>query len=308
MKRFFVLLCVVSALMICTAKLPSRADFGDFAGDNDYGGFDYDNDYDYDYDDDDDYGYGYGGYYGGHTTSGGSSDFDFMTVIVIIIVAGALIASAAKRYRKASSAGQRVYTGTQPTSASSLRPMSEYKQLDHDFDETALCDRMGNIYMQLQSCWTNKDIEPLRPYLTDNLYNMSARQLDNLRRSGRTNYIERIAVLERKLTGFEQSEGYDKLHLILKTRIVDYTVDADGNVVSGSKTAEKFMTYEWVLIRKTGVTTQKDSGTRTITCPHCGAPVDINASARCEYCDSVLTVDNEDWVISTIKGISQVTK
>ena len=47
----------------------------------------------------------------------------------------------------------------------------------------------------------------------------------------------------------------------LRTRIVDYTVkDATGEVVSGSKTAEKFLTYEWTLIRsKDSVTPDKEA-------------------------------------------------
>ena len=43
-------------------------------------------------------------------------------------------------------------------------------------------------------------------------------------------------------------------------------------------------------------------------CPNCGAPLDVNHSAKCEYCGQVITVDDYDWVISQIKGISQVTK
>ena len=45
-----------------------------------------------------------------------------------------------------------------------------------------------------------------------------------------------------------------------------------------------------------------------IICPSCGAPLDINASARCPYCDSVIQRADHDWVICSIKGVSQVTK
>lgn len=84
----------------------------------------------------------------------------------------------------------------------------------------------------------------------------------------------------------------------------------DGFYLMGteSKTAEKFMTYEYTLIRKSGMKTTQPSGeTRTVTCPKCGAPVDINKSAECEYCGNILTVDAAEWTISNIKGISQRT-
>ena len=44
------------------------------------------------------------------------------------------------------------------------------------------------------------------------------------------------------------------------------------------------------------------------TCPYCGAHVDINHSAVCEYCNSVLTTDSFDWAVSNIKGIAQRSK
>ena len=94
----------------------------------------------------------------------------------------------------------------------------------------------------------------------------------------------------------------------MRTRITDYTLsDRDGQLLSGSRTAEKFMTYEWTLTRTSGLTTQEEQAMTTITCPHCGAPVNVNESAKCPYCGSVLTVKKHDFAISQIKGISQRT-
>ena len=44
-----------------------------------------------------------------------------------------------------------------------------------------------------------------------------------------------------------------------------------------------------------------------ITCPGCGAPLDVNASARCPYCGTVIQQQAQDWVISAIRGIKQQT-
>ena len=42
-------------------------------------------------------------------------------------------------------------------------------------------------------------------------------------------------------------------------------------------------------------------------CPACGAPLDINATAKCPYCGSVVTVQQEEWALSSIKGLYQRT-
>ena len=68
------------------------------------------------------------------------------------------------------------------------------------------------------------------------------------------------------------------------------------------------MTYEWTLVRTTGVNTSRSTGTTGQTCPYCGANVNINQSAVCEYCGSVLTTDTFDWAVSNIKALSQRTR
>ena len=65
------------------------------------------------------------------------------------------------------------------------------------------------------------------------------------------------------------------------------------------------MTYEWTMIRKKGMTSQKAGEKTTMNCPNCGAALDVNHSAECEYCGSIITNGDYDWVLSSIKGIAQ---
>ena len=40
-------------------------------------------------------------------------------------------------------------------------------------------------------------------------------------------------------------------------------------------------------------------------CPNCGAPVDINSSATCPYCESILVKDAADYVMSKKTCVGQ---
>ena len=198
--------------------------------------------------------------------------------------------------------------GAVAASGQRLRDMKKYTEFDPGFDTAAMTEKLSRLYVQMQQCWTAKDLEPLRPYMTDAFFNQSAGQLRQMAEAGQTNYVERIAVLSCTLTGWYRDKVNDHVFARLNTRIVDYTLDdASGKLVSGSKMKEKFMTYEWELIRPTGSTTQPEDSLRSVSCPHCGAPLSINESARCQYCDSVVTVHEHDFVISGIRGISQKT-
>ena len=72
----------------------------------------------------------------------------------------------------------------------------------------------------------------------------------------------------------------------------------------------KFMEKVWWPIsrRMTGKRQQRmDKEHCYFTCPGCGAPLDVNASARCPYCGTVIQQQAQDWVISAIRGIKQQT-
>ena len=194
-------------------------------------------------------------------------------------------------------------------SVRTLNPMSSYLEFDPEFDEERIKTLMGNLYVQMQDTWHAKDISPLRPYMTDSFFSQMDRQLDAFRKTGRTDYTERIAVLSVSLKGWRQSAGMDYLTVGLNSRIVSYVLDdRTGKLLSGDMNREKFMEYEIELCRKSGATTSPATeGTHSATCPHCGAPLKLNASAQCEYCGSVIEAVNTDWAICGMRGISQRT-
>ena len=304
-------LCIIFAfLFVCISAVSlaavSRA-AGDFDGGADFGG-DSGGDYGGGYDSDDyDYGGGFG-YSSGSSSgsSGGGGGAFFGLVIVIIIVVVIILANRKK--------GQGVIqqtpvnAGGTATDASTLSPMQSYLQLDPAFSEAEFKEKLSNLFVQFQNDWQGKNLEPLRPYFSDAFYAQMDRQLDQYRQNYKTKYIERVAVLGITLSGWKQESGNDVIIARLNTRFTTYTLDdRTGNLLNGSRTAEKFLDYEWQLQRPSGRTTVGGSGIKVQNCPNCGATININRTAKCEYCGSIVTVDSYDWVLNGIKAISQRT-
>ena len=317
MKRARILLALLLVLTLVAAVtvIPCAAiDFGDYSGDNDF-----------------DFGGGGGSDWGGGDSDwGGGSDSDsdgsggsggFLGIlfelflllpwplkIVLILVVIAVFALFVLRKGKGGSTPANAPVRMQRQEQPPLRPMNEYYPIDPDFNEEAFREKLSNLYVQMQNGWTAKDIEPLRPYFSDALYTQMERQLQAYKTGHRTNYVERIAVMGVSLKGFRQTPENDLITAVLQTRIVDYTLDDNtGNLISGDRTREKFMTYEWDLVRSKGRTTSATAGVKKIFCPNCGAPLDVNSSARCEYCGSVINASSHDWAICNITAISQQT-
>ncbi len=318
-KRYLWLFLAILFSMVITSPIVGRADFGDYAGDSDYGDSGYSDSYDSDYSwsdsDDDDYDYQ-------SSSSGDSasmSDFGFAFVIFVVVMAYIMLKDSidTRRRKKKRAAKNKKNQGTTRSAGGSGRykanqprgkDISTYVEVDPNFDQTAFEEKLSNLYVQMQNGWTDKNIKSLQPYFSDAIFKQMERQLQQKIKAGQTNYVERIAVLSVTPQTWYQENDFDHIVVRLETRIVDYTLDdATGELISGSKSKEKFMTYEWDLSRKTGVTTEKTEGPKTIHCPNCGAPLDINASTICPFCRSVVKTEQEDWVITRIQGLAQRT-
>ena len=49
-------------------------------------------------------------------------------------------------------------------------------------------------------------------------------------------------------------------------------------------------------------TKEGTADTNTTNCPNCGAPTKITSSGKCEYCGSIITTGEHDWVLSGLEG------
>ncbi|NCB74930.1 MAG: transport protein [Clostridia bacterium] len=297
-KKSLLTFFIITILLIGIFLVPALADAGSFSGNSGYGG-------------------SFGGSSGG-TSFGGSGAWGLLALgsaggssggVFAIIIIAFIVFNIWKNFRRRNRAV--TFSHTQDNDYSQPMPIETLRKIDPNFLVYPMKEKISNLYVRMQNAWQAKEFEEMRPFMTDALYNQFKLQLDELVRSGCTNHVERIAVLEVNLRGWKTDESNDAVIAQLQTRIIDYiSNDTTGELISGSKTMEKFMTYEWTLIRSKGMTTPETAGEGsenvvTIHCPSCGAPVEINQSAKCPYCDSVINSADYDWVISEIKGIAQ---
>ncbi len=305
---------LVIIAVLTTMTFVAVADFGDFSGDRDYGDSDSGSGCGGDSDDDWDYGDSDSGSGCNINLSEGSTASPVITVIIIVfmicIAVGVVRAVIQNRKNKNKPDGDRSQpviprsSGTEVQSlAVPLQSIKEYTARDPEFNSAALIAQISNLYVQLQNCITARDLTPVRPYFTSEMYEQYAKQLDEqYTQQNKTNHIERVAVLGVLLEGWRTNGDNDEIVAAVSSRVVNYvTDDTSGKVIKGSSTAEVFGRDKWLLTRPTGVKTVSHSGqTTSFTCPYCGAPMDLSKSAKCEFCDSVVASDLTGWVISAI--------
>lgn len=293
------LACAVALMLSCAGF--ALADAGDFVGTYDYGG---------------------GSVSGGEDASTlGDLFYVFLYIFlyvpygwvivlaIVIIIAVVWLISKLRGDKPPKGAGDHERVVVEDTfDTGKLRDMSSFQAKDPSFKQEDMREQVSNLYVQLQNAWTDKDLSPMRPFFSDGLYSQFDRQLDRYRDGHITNKVEGIAVLGVVFEGWYQDDDQDCIALKLSCRITDYTVDdATGEVVKGSPYAEKFMSYRWILSRSSDLSTEKKGSLQTVKCPNCFGVVQINKTAKCPYCDSIITLEEHDWVVTAIQGLSQTT-
>ena len=252
-------------------------------------------DYDYSYDDDDDYDYEY--------SSSSTRELNSTEIIILIIIAIIFMAIKSKtRNRKPPLNYKNNY---RPTIEQQENVEEKVKQIDELFNEAEFLAWVKDLFVKLQEAWTARDWSTIRYFESNELFEQHQKQLQGYIDNHQINKMERICVKSAKLSKFEQSGDKDILTVILSSKMIDYIIDdRTQEIIKGDKVTDRHSTYKLVFVRKTGIKTKVGTNEVNATnCPNCGAPTQITSSGKCEYCGSVITTGEFNWVLSNLEKI-----
>jgi Tim44-like domain len=159
--------------------------------------------------------------------------------------------------------------------------------------------RVQLVFLEFQRAWTARDLAAMRPFLSDNLFEVEtywvrayeAQKLRNVTQNARITRIELARVASDRF--------FDAMTIRLFATSLDYTLaNADGRLVCGSRSKERSYSEYWTFIRSV----QRTGPPRVDkACPNCGAPLAINMAGHCTYCKAKVTSGDFDWVLSKIE-------
>lgn len=288
-KKILIVICIC----LCIFSTVTFADVGSFE-DYDSGWDSWDSGSSWDYD------YSYG-------TGGGIYFFDGpIGLIIFVIIIIAYIYGAKHR------GPTRPMHNLQPKTMEPNMQQLEAKQIeienqiqinDPDFNKEELISWSKNLFIKLQQAWTQRDWETIRTFETESLFEQHKNQLQGYINNKQINVMDRICVRYAHLYNYRLEGDKEILTIRLNSRMTDYIIDEETKkVLKGDKTTERVNTYLLTFIRKNGVKTKPGTiQVNTTNCPNCGAPTKITSSGKCEYCGSVITTGEYNWVLSNLE-------
>lgn len=139
-----------------------------------------------------------------------------------------------------------------PAIADLERGLGYVRQMDEGFDPESFVRSAGEVFRKVQTAVGLRDVSMLRDRLTPQMHAVLQGQCDELKGSGRTNHVEQVHIERSDVTEIWQEGGQDFATVYLAGALRDFTVDATGTVVAGSRTeTEKFAEY-WTFTRPVG--------------------------------------------------------
>jgi predicted lipid-binding transport protein (Tim44 family) len=139
-----------------------------------------------------------------------------------------------------------------PATADLGRGVGHIRQMDPTFDELQFTATATAVFMRVQGAWPTGNLEAVRDVLAPEIAAEMQRECDQLLAQGRTNRVEQIDVNRAQVSEAWQENGQDYVTVLFSASMVDYVMDAGGNVVEGSRTTPNRVEEFWTFTRPVG--------------------------------------------------------
>lgn len=229
--------------------------------------------------------YSSGSSYSSYSSSGSSSsEAGFVGVIIWIVIMLVIIYITTRRSKP--------YTIPDTKLQSNAEAIAKLKELIPGFDEKQFLQDGYKIFLDVEDAWMNFELDKVHNVITDEMFNMYESQLSSMEIKGEQNIMNGFNLKDCAITNYINQNDNIEVETKYIIEFYDYIIDKEsGKVLRGSKSSKLRMYYNFTFI-------MKNTDEKIDHCPNCGAPVEVNASGVCPYCNSKIVGENTSWVMS----------
>lgn len=167
---------------------------------------------------------------------------------------------AAQAFQGASYSGTNAEPVFKNPSSGGYTPVSEveegyrrFRQMDPNFSEQSLKEEFEDIFFRVQAAWMNRSLDGVVGMLTPEMTAYFIGEFDGMKKQGRINRLENIAIRKIEPSEIWQEEGRDYVTVLITANLLDYTVDdRTGQVVGGDQMNPVKFEEFWTFCRDIG--------------------------------------------------------
>lgn len=115
------------------------------------------------------------------------------------------------------------------------------REYDPFWDYDKMLDLTKDMFLKMQVAWSDRNMEPLRNMVTNDLYEGCTQRLEAMKAKLEKNFIEQIEIKKVKIIGEEAHEDKEKDTFIayIGGHLVDYMVAEQTNKIFQNEKKEK---------------------------------------------------------------------
>ena len=168
---------------------------------------------------------------------------------------------------------------------------------DNNFSEAKFKAKVDNIFIQLYTAVMKQNLEKVKHFLSDEVYEKYNKQIKALQTSNQIQVYDELNVSNTNIKSINELEDKFEITVSILTKYLDYRIAKDTKkFVSGDRDVRK---EKIVILKFSKIKNAKALGNAR-KCTGCGANIDLNKNGVCEYCGSVFLLEEYDWILDEI--------
>lgn len=134
------------------------------------------------------------------------------------------------------------------------RLMAMLQKKDNAWKYKHIQKQVKDTYFVVQNAWTNLDMQPAKPYMSEELYESFNTKISWLIYKKQHNVLRRIRLREAIPVSVhdDENDAQDFVWFHIKGSMIDYTINTETNArIDGSTSASSFVEF-WQFVRRDG--------------------------------------------------------
>jgi predicted lipid-binding transport protein (Tim44 family) len=173
---------------------------------------------------------------------------------------------------------------------------------DPAFDENVFLGQVQRLFFAVLEAWT-----ALKPALSQGvmaslIWEEQKAQINAYLQQGWRNVLDKLSFTSAIVAGALSDSGFDTVTVRINAVSADYDVDAGGRVIRGDTHARDW-TEDWIFQRPATLSTGQPGTITAMTCPNCGASVNVDITSICPYCDAAVISGKFGWLLTRIDQV-----
>jgi predicted lipid-binding transport protein (Tim44 family) len=174
---------------------------------------------------------------------------------------------------------------------------------DPAFDENVFLADVQRLFFAVLEAWT-----ALKPGLSQGvmasvIWEEQKAQIADYRVRGWRNLLPNLRFTSAVVAGASSDSGWDTTTVRINATSADYDVQAaTGQVLAGDVEPWDW-TEDWVFQRPAIAVTAQRGRITAETCPSCGAPVNVDVTSICPFCDAAVISGKFGWSLTRIDRV-----